>query len=141
MCLRGFQRAARTLPSRKVPAIRWRVEAHALGQCSIITHIDDVNSQQVRRRGSARRRVDEQRDVVPRARFDNVSRQETMSLGQFIREIRADSLDEVRPAMTAAGHAARCGHWVAGFVTYEAASAFDVAFDVARRSPKGPPLA
>lgn len=100
-----------------------------------------MNSHQVRRRDPVRRRVDEQRDVVPRARFDNVSTQETTSLGQFIREIRADSLDEVRPAMKAAEHAARTGHWVAGFVTYEAASAFDVALDVARRSPKGPPLA
>ena len=39
--------------------------------------------------------------------------------------LHATSLDEVVPALTAAAAAARSGCWVAGFLSYEAAPAFD----------------
>ena len=45
---------------------------------------------------------------------------------------RATQADEVVPVLNAADRAAREGRWVVGFVSYEAASAFDPAFERAR---------
>lgn len=42
---------------------------------------------------------------------------------------RANTTDEVVPVLHAADRAARAGRWVVGFVAYEAASAFDPAFE------------
>ncbi len=49
---------------------------------------------------------------------------------------QAHSLDEVIPAIEAAEAAALAGHWVAGFVAYEAAPAFDAAMRT--RAASGP---
>ena len=42
---------------------------------------------------------------------------------------RADAVEEVVPVLAAVDHAAREGRWVVGFVSYEAAPAFDAAFE------------
>jgi para-aminobenzoate synthetase/4-amino-4-deoxychorismate lyase len=65
----------------------------------------------------------------------------TTHLAHFLREIRADSLDDVRPAVQAAEHAARAGNWVGGFISYDAAPAFDDALTVTSRSKSPLPLA
>lgn len=47
-----------------------------------------------------------------------------------VQQLIALSLDQVVPVLAAAERMARAGHWVVGFVTYEAAPAFDSALRV-----------
>jgi para-aminobenzoate synthetase / 4-amino-4-deoxychorismate lyase len=62
-----------------------------------------------------------------------------LDLADPVQVLAADSLAEVRPALRAAEEAAAEGRWVAGFVCYEAAPAFDPALRV--RPPSPGPLA
>ncbi|MCU1345546.1 MAG: para-aminobenzoate synthase, subunit [Acidimicrobiia bacterium] len=55
-------------------------------------------------------------------------------------EIRADSVSEVAGALHRAEAAAAAGHWVVGFVCYEAAPAFDDHLPVADRGEQPLPL-
>jgi para-aminobenzoate synthetase/4-amino-4-deoxychorismate lyase len=77
----------------------------------------------------------------PTLRFDNMATHTTTYLARFLREIRADSLDDVQPAVQAAEHAAREGNWVGGFISYDAAPAFDDALTVSSHSKNPLPLA
>ena len=61
----------------------------------------------------------------PRARFDDLVARTAFELLDPLRVIRADRFDEVKGAIAAAERAAREGHWVAGYVAYEAAAALD----------------
>ena len=65
------------------------------------------------------------------ARFDDVVNGESFVLLDQIDEFTASSVDEVEAVISAAEQAASNGHWVAGYVTYEAAAAFDPALTVA----------
>ncbi len=49
----------------------------------------------------------------------------TTTMHGFVEEIRADAIDGVEGALNEAEAAARDGRWVAGYVSYEAAPAFD----------------
>ena len=62
-----------------------------------------------------------------------------LELADPIQLLAADSLAQVRPVLRAAASAAAAGRWVAGFVCYEAAPAFDPALRV--RTPLRGPLA
>lgn len=64
------------------------------------------------------------------ARFDDVTRGESFVLTEPIEALVAVTLTDVRDVVEAAAGAARDGRWVAGYVTYEAAPAFDDAFVV-----------
>ena len=70
-----------------------------------------------------------------RARFDDLRRTTSRSFGfdGLVGEIVAHDVDEVAAALVAAEAAAAGGSWVAGFVAYEAAPAFDRAFRVTAR--------
>lgn len=71
-----------------------------------------------------------------RARFDDLRPAHRHAFGfeGLANEIVAHHLDEVVPALEAAERAARNGFWVAGYVAYEAAPAFDRFTVVDRRS-------
>src|ERR1700685_991168 len=62
---------------------------------------------------------------VPSVRFDNMRDFTTTRLEGFDRALRADTLVDVTQVLADAELAARQGRWVAGYVSYEAASAFD----------------
>src|SRR4051812_41865152 len=65
--------------------------------------------------------------ATPVVRLDDM-REQPGSAWQFeglTSVVRADSLVEVIPALEAAERAARAGQWAVGFVSYEAAPAFD----------------
>lgn len=64
------------------------------------------------------------------ARFDDLSTGESFELVDPIEELVARSLDEVEAVIGAAVEAARAGSWVAGYVSYDAAPAFDAALAV-----------
>lgn len=74
-----------------------------------------------------------EREVV--ARFDDLTRPDgSFALRHLTGTLQATHLDEVRGVIDAAERAAATGHWVAGFVAYEAGPAFDEALVV--RSPR-----
>ncbi len=64
------------------------------------------------------------------ARFDDVARQESFVLTRPLETLAASTCDEVRDVIARAGEAARGGAWVAGYVSYEAAPAFDAGYVV-----------
>lgn len=70
-----------------------------------------------------------------RARFDDLRIEEAKSFSfeGLTSEIVAHRLDEVVEALAAAEQAAAAGSWVAGYVAYEAAPAFDAAYRVIDR--------
>jgi para-aminobenzoate synthetase / 4-amino-4-deoxychorismate lyase len=68
--------------------------------------------------------------VGPAARFDDMVRRTSTVLGDFVGEVRAGSIDGVVGALAEAEEAARRGLWAAGFVTYDAAPAFDAGLRV-----------
>ena len=70
-------------------------------------------------------------DLHVRARFDDATDPaRSFVLSEPVRELRADAVDDVGPVITEAQAAARAGFWVAGYVAYEAAPAFDRALRV-----------
>ncbi len=73
------------------------------------------------------------------ARFDDVAKQESFVLTHPLESLAASTYAEVRDVITRAGDAARGGAWVAGYVSYEAAPAFDPGYVV--RSSGRPYLA
>ena len=73
-------------------------------------------------------------------RFDDMSRRTTTRLTRLLDEIRADSNGEVRGALDRAQEAAAAGHWVGGYISYDAACAFDESFVVAERDARSPAL-
>lgn len=77
---------------------------------------------------------------MPYARFDDLGGEgASFALTGFVGAIEADHVEEVRRALERAEEAARAGAWVAGFVTYEAAPAFDPSL-VTRPPEPGTPL-
>src|SRR5690606_41779453 len=70
--------------------------------------------------------------MTPSARFDDLrpSRRRGFALGGLSEVLVASRLHEVRQVVAAAEEAARAGRWVAGWVAYEAAPAFDPAMRV-----------
>ncbi len=75
------------------------------------------------------------------ARFDDLRphRRRSFRLSGLVEEFSARSLDEVLPALDRAADAVASGRWVAGWIAYEAAPAFDDALVV--RPLDGTPLA
>jgi len=73
------------------------------------------------------------REFTPNVRFDNMRERTSQVLSDFDGELRADSLDDVTDVVRRAEEAARCGLFVAGFVSYESASAFDGGLKVRER--------
>ena len=71
-----------------------------------------------------------------RARFDDlrIEHSKSFSFEGLTSEIVADSLDEVADALLTAEAAAAAGSWVAGYVAYEAAPAFDSAYTITERT-------
>ena len=67
-------------------------------------------------------------DASPRVRFDDVARGVGYEFDGHVRTWAAHRIDEVVPALADAEAEAVAGHWVVGFVAYEAAHAFDSAF-------------
>ena len=78
--------------------------------------------------------------MASRARFDDLrpGRASSFALGGLVEEFGAASVAEVRPVLERAERAVAEGRWVAGWVAYEAAQAFDPAFVV--RATAGTPL-
>lgn len=78
---------------------------------------------------------------VTSARFDDLRPpgRRSFRLSGLLEEFSAHTLDEVVPALHRAADAVAAGRWVAGFVAYEAAPAFDPGMAV--RSLDGTPLA
>jgi para-aminobenzoate synthetase/4-amino-4-deoxychorismate lyase len=64
------------------------------------------------------------------ARFDDIINGRSFELVDEVDALVATSPDEVLPVLEAAEQAARSGLWVAGYLTYEAASAMDAALVV-----------
>lgn len=64
------------------------------------------------------------------ARFDDLSTGESFELVNPVEELVARSLDDVERVIDAAAEASRSGFWVAGYVAYDAAPAFDPALAV-----------
>jgi len=64
------------------------------------------------------------------ARFDDVRSGESFVLTNGVDVLVADALDDVARVIAEASRAAATGKWVAGYVTYEAAPAFDPSFTV-----------
>ncbi len=71
--------------------------------------------------------------LTPRVRFDDLRAHTTTTLSGFIAELRADHLNDVTSVLERAEEAARGGSWVAGYVSYEAAPAFDRGLRVRER--------
>ncbi|MFI5035302.1 MAG: aminodeoxychorismate synthase component I [Acidimicrobiales bacterium] len=67
---------------------------------------------------------------VPRVRFDDLRAGTSTLLNGFGEELRAREVSEVRAVVRAAERAARQGWWVAGFLSYESAPAFDPGLEV-----------
>lgn len=74
------------------------------------------------------------------ARFDDLRphRHRSFVLTDPIEILRADRLDQVIPVLGRAEAAVRSGRWVAGYVAYEAAPAFDSALSVREPVPRLP---
>lgn len=72
------------------------------------------------------------------ARFDDVPAGTHLCFGPG-REVRADDLAEVRPALQQVHDAVAGGEWATGYITYEAAPAFDASL-TAHEPPMGRPL-
>jgi para-aminobenzoate synthetase / 4-amino-4-deoxychorismate lyase len=74
------------------------------------------------------------------ARFDHFDGREDRAfvLGDEVAAFTARSRDEVREVISAAEDAAVAGRWVAGYVSYEAAPAFDRALTVRSGTPRDP---
>jgi para-aminobenzoate synthetase/4-amino-4-deoxychorismate lyase len=72
------------------------------------------------------------------ARFDDVAAGRSFSLTDPVDEYIATTIDEVLPALENASAAAQDGLWVAGFVSYDAAPAFDHALTTKTNSPDPP---
>jgi para-aminobenzoate synthetase / 4-amino-4-deoxychorismate lyase len=70
---------------------------------------------------------------APSVRFDNLRDFTTTKLSGFESELRAVTVNDVERVMEQAEGAARDGYWVAGFVSYEAAPAFDAGLRVHHR--------
>jgi para-aminobenzoate synthetase/4-amino-4-deoxychorismate lyase len=70
---------------------------------------------------------------VPSVRFDNLRDFTTTKLSGFEAELRAGALDEVEGVVGRAEDAVRAGLFVAGYVSYEAAPAFDAGLRVRSR--------
>lgn len=70
--------------------------------------------------------------MTPRARFDDLRprSRRSFSLDGFRDVLVAHKTDDVKGVIAEAERQVAAGRWVAGFVTYEAAPAFDRAFDV-----------
>lgn len=70
--------------------------------------------------------------MTPSARFDDLrpTRRRGFALGDFTDVAVARSRDEVKHVLGVAEEAVRAGRWVAGWVAYEAAPAFDPAMRV-----------
>jgi para-aminobenzoate synthetase/4-amino-4-deoxychorismate lyase len=73
------------------------------------------------------------------ARFDDAETGRSFALAHFQAQIVATDVDDVAAAVRAASQAAASGNWVAGYLAYEAAPAFDAALTV--RPGYGGPLA
>ncbi len=65
------------------------------------------------------------------ARFDDLADDVSHVFTSPLRQIVATRIDEVVDAVTRASYEASLGHWVAGYVAYEAAPAFDSSLAVA----------
>jgi para-aminobenzoate synthetase/4-amino-4-deoxychorismate lyase len=76
------------------------------------------------------------RRVAPSARFDNARDRSSQVLSGFEGELRAERLDEVTDVIKGAEDAARRGLWVAGYLAYESAPAFDGGLNVRARDQK-----
>ncbi len=82
-----------------------------------------------------------------RCRIDHsAAGEDPLELQGLVRQIEASTVSDVHRALSEAEDAARHGHYVAGFVSYEAASAFDQALRThpsraAGLGPSTPPLA
>ena len=70
--------------------------------------------------------------MTPAARFDDLRplQRRGFALGPFRRVIAAHRPEDVRPALEAVEAEVRAGRWAGGWVTYEAAPAFDPALAV-----------
>ncbi len=66
----------------------------------------------------------------PTARFDDLVAGHSFALVDHVESRVAHSIDEVRPVIAWAQASAAEGRWVAGYVSYEAAPAFDAALSV-----------
>ena len=71
------------------------------------------------------------------ARFDDAIERRSFSLVDPREQLVADSSDQVQEVIGAASAASAAGHWVAGYVAYEAAPAFDDSL-VVRAGTDGP---
>ncbi len=69
------------------------------------------------------------------ARFDDAETGRSFELTGPIRELVANEIDEVIDAIRAVSAEAAAGNWVAGYVAYEAAPAFDASFVVKSDHP------
>jgi para-aminobenzoate synthetase/4-amino-4-deoxychorismate lyase len=69
------------------------------------------------------------------ARFDDIINGESFEFVNAIASLSAMEIHEVPEVLASAEQAAIDGHWVAGYLTYEAAAAFDPALVV--REPRG----
>jgi para-aminobenzoate synthetase/4-amino-4-deoxychorismate lyase len=73
------------------------------------------------------------------ARFDDLTPQgHSFVLSEPVEEFIARRPEQVKTALLAAESAARCGLWVAGFVTYEAATGLDASLSVREWPPDHP---
>jgi para-aminobenzoate synthetase/4-amino-4-deoxychorismate lyase len=77
------------------------------------------------------------------ARFDDLrpSRRRSFALGEIERVLEAREIDQVVDVLAEAEREVARGRWVAGFVCYEAAPAFDAAMRIADGGPSDLPLA
>ncbi len=71
------------------------------------------------------------------ARFDDAVSQRSFSLVDPYEELIAGSVDQVEDVIASAAAASNAGKWVAGYVAYEAAPAFDESY-VVRPGASGP---
>ncbi|MGI9666480.1 MAG: aminodeoxychorismate synthase component I [Acidimicrobiia bacterium] len=76
-------------------------------------------------------------NVMYGAQFDDAETRSTVVLSEPVEAIEAKALDDVPDALEAVASAARQGRWVAGYVTYDAAPAFDRSLEVPGQ-PDGP---
>lgn len=92
----------------------------------------DINADESLERGSmpSSPAIPDARSAAPTVRFDDMSAGTTTTLTGFVRQFRATHHNEVREVLDHAERAARRGEWVAGFVAYEAAPAFDESLSV-----------
>ena len=65
------------------------------------------------------------RPELPTVRFDNMRDHTTSILSDFVGELRATTIDDVRSVLRDAEAYVRNSYWAAGYVSYECAPAFD----------------